>query len=162
MNKIKLNAVQQKMVEKYRLQIKHDLEKLLAKCESKDLVKAITYNALDEITESDKITALYVFNKNPIRLFRDHFYNILLYTKDVKKFLNLKTKDVKKFSHKILLNGETVEGIEESDLYYLMVTSKNETAKKFSKWLFQNVVPTIRKTGEYNQFFVKEVLNSIE
>jgi len=162
MNKIKLNAVQQKMVEKYRLQIKHDLEKLLAECKSKDVVKAITYNALDEITESDKITALYLFSKNSIRLFRDHFYNILLDTKDVKKFLNLKTKDVKKFSHKILLNGETVEGIEESDLYYLMVISKNEAAKKFSKWLFQNVVPTIRKTGEYNQFFVKEVLNNIQ
>ena len=162
MNKIKLNAVQQKMVEQYRLKIKYDLEKLLANCKSKDLVKAITYNVLDEITESDKNTTLYVFNNNSIRFFRDHFNTPLLYTKDVKKFLNLKTKDVKKFSHKILINGETVEGIEETDLYYLMVISKNETAKKFSKWLFQNVVPTIRKTGEYNQFFVKEVLNSIE
>lgn len=162
MNKVKLNAVQQKMVECYRLRIKYDLEKLLANCKSKDLVKAITYNALDEIIESDKNTVLYIFNNNSIRLFRDHFNTPLFYTKDVKKFLNLKTKDVKKFSHKILINGETVEGIEETDLYYLMVISKNETAKKFSKWLFQNVVPTIRKTGEYNQFFVKEVLNSIK
>ena len=162
MNKIKLNAVQQKIVERYRLKIKYDLEKLLARYKSKDLVKAITYNVLDEVTESDKNTVLYVFNNNSVRLFRDHFYNLLFYTKDVKKFLNLKTKDVEKFSHKILLNGETVEGIEEADLYYLMVISKNETAKKFSKWLFQNVVPTIRKTGEYNQFFIKEVLNSIK
>ena len=162
MNKIKLNAVQQKLVEKYRLQIKYDLEKLLAKCKSKDIVKAITYNVLDEITESDKNITLYVFNNNSIRFFRDHFNRPLFHTKDVKKFLNLKTKDVEKFSQKILINGETVEGIEETDLYYLMVISKNKTAKKFSNWLFQNVVPTIRKTGEYNQFFVKEVLNSIQ
>ena len=151
MNKIKLNAVQQKIVEQYRLKIKYDLEKLLANCKSKDLVKAITYNVLDEITESDKNITLYVFNNNSIRFFRDHFNTPLFHTKDVKKF-----------SHKILINGETVEGIEETDLYYLMVISKNEAAKKFSKWLFQNVVPTIRKTGEYNQFFVKEVLNSIK
>ena len=162
MNKIKPNAVQQKLVEKYRLQIKYDLEKLLSKCKSKDIVKAITYNVLDEITESDKNITLYVFNNNSIRFFRDHFNRPLFHTKDVKKFLNLKTKDVEKFSQKILINGETVEGIEETDLYYLMVISKNKTAKKFSNWLFQNVIPTIRKTGEYNQYFVKEVLNSIQ
>ena len=39
--------------------------------------------------------------------------------------------------------------ISESGLYRLLARSKKEKAKKFQRWLFHEVLPTIRKTGKY-------------
>ena len=38
----------------------------------------------------------------------------------------------------------------ESGLYQLVIKSKMPLAKKFQKWLFEDVIPSIRKTGGYN------------
>lgn len=38
----------------------------------------------------------------------------------------------------------------ESGLYQLATKSKMPMAKKFQKWLFEDVLPSIRKTGKYN------------
>lgn len=40
--------------------------------------------------------------------------------------------------------------IKESDVYRLIVHSKLPTAEKFEKWLFEEVLPSIRKTGSYS------------
>lgn len=39
--------------------------------------------------------------------------------------------------------------ITESDFYRLVVNSKLPTAEKFEKWVFEEVLPTIRQTGGY-------------
>lgn len=39
--------------------------------------------------------------------------------------------------------------IPESDLYRLIARSKLPTAEKFEKWVFDELLPTIRKTGSY-------------
>lgn len=39
--------------------------------------------------------------------------------------------------------------IRESDLYRLIVSSKLPSAEKFEKWVFEEVLPTIRKHGAY-------------
>lgn len=47
--------------------------------------------------------------------------------------------------------------ITESDLYRLIASSKLESAQKFESWIFDEVLPTIRKTGGYvasEQLFV--------
>jgi prophage antirepressor-like protein len=41
--------------------------------------------------------------------------------------------------------------ISEPDLYRLIASSKLPTAKKFERWIFEEVLPSIRKTGGYLQ-----------
>lgn len=41
--------------------------------------------------------------------------------------------------------------VNESGLYSLIFGSKLESAKKFKKWVTKEVLPTIRKTGQYGQ-----------
>jgi prophage antirepressor-like protein len=40
--------------------------------------------------------------------------------------------------------------ISEGDLYRLITHSKMKAAEKFESWVFDEVLPTIRKTGSYN------------
>ncbi|MCC0647986.1 phage antirepressor KilAC domain-containing protein [Clostridioides sp. ZZV15-6598] len=42
-----------------------------------------------------------------------------------------------------------VNAIPESDMYRLIVNSKLQNAEKFESWVFDEVLPTIRKTGGY-------------
>ena len=46
--------------------------------------------------------------------------------------------------------------INESGLYTLILGSKLESAKKFKKWVTNEVLPSIRKTGTYNAVPVNE------
>jgi phage antirepressor YoqD-like protein len=39
--------------------------------------------------------------------------------------------------------------IQKSDIYRLIVKSKLETADEFEKWIFDEILPTIEKTGAY-------------
>ena len=41
--------------------------------------------------------------------------------------------------------------IDEGNLYRLIVRSNMKQAEKFERWVFDDVLPTIRKTGSYNQ-----------
>lgn len=45
---------------------------------------------------------------------------------------------------------QTIKVIPEGDLYRLIIRSKLPTAEKFEKWVFDNVLPSIRETGGYN------------
>lgn len=42
-----------------------------------------------------------------------------------------------------------IKYINEGNLYRLIVSSKLPTAEKFERWIFDEVLPTIRKTGGY-------------
>lgn len=55
------------------------------------------------------------------------------------------------FRH-ILTNGgkQKVKFISEGNLYRLITQSKLPSALKFEKWVFDDVLPSIRKTGQYN------------
>lgn len=59
--------------------------------------------------------------------------------------------ELKKQAKKVFIN--------ESGLYSLILRSKLETAKEFKKWVTSEVLPSIRKTGEYK---VNEQLKKIE
>ncbi|NIJ86962.1 hypothetical protein FHY35_004012 [Xanthomonas arboricola] len=41
--------------------------------------------------------------------------------------------------------------ISEPDMYRLVANSRLPEAEKFERWIFENVLPTIRKTGNYGQ-----------
>lgn len=51
--------------------------------------------------------------------------------------------------HRIQTNGgnQLVKFIPESDIYRLIVKSELKEAEVFEKWLFEEILPTIRKTG---------------
>lgn len=44
---------------------------------------------------------------------------------------------------------QAMKFIPEGDVYRLIISSKLPTAEKFEKWVFDEVLPTIRKTGGY-------------
>lgn len=44
---------------------------------------------------------------------------------------------------------DSIRIINESGLYSLILSSKLESAKRFKKWVTSEVLPSIRKTGEY-------------
>jgi len=45
---------------------------------------------------------------------------------------------------------QAINYIPEGDIYRLIVSSKLPSAEKFEKWVFDEVIPSIRKTGGYN------------
>ena len=45
--------------------------------------------------------------------------------------------------------GQTVSLIPEGDMYRLITHSKLESAERFESWVFDDVIPAIRKTGAY-------------
>nr|WP_321484272.1 BRO family protein [uncultured Cohaesibacter sp.] len=46
--------------------------------------------------------------------------------------------------------GQPASVISESGLYKLVMRSDKPQAKKFQDWVTRDVLPTIRKTGQYN------------
>lgn len=44
---------------------------------------------------------------------------------------------------------DSIRVINESGLYSLILSSKLESAKRFKRWITSEVLPSIRKTGEY-------------
>lgn len=55
--------------------------------------------------------------------------------------------------HRVLTNGgaQDLKIIPEGDLYRLIVHSKLPAAERFEKWVFDEVLPSIRQTGSYGQ-----------
>lgn len=54
--------------------------------------------------------------------------------------------------HRIPISGkeQEVNFIPEGDIYRLIIRSKLPAAEKFESWVFDEVIPTIRRTGSYN------------
>lgn len=60
----------------------------------------------------------------------------------------------------VLTNGgsQNVKFITEGNLYRLIVRSKLPAAKKFERWVFDEVLPEIRRTGGYGSVNIEEVI----
>lgn len=65
--------------------------------------------------------------------------------------INRHVDDEDKLTERIVLSGQNREAIiiNESGLYSLILSSKLPTAKKFKHWVTSEVLPSLRKTGEY-------------
>jgi len=61
--------------------------------------------------------------------------------------INTHCKKVNKFKYPE--TGQPINIIPESDLYRLIIRSKLPTAERFGDWVFEEVLPSIRKTGKY-------------
>ena len=60
----------------------------------------------------------------------------------------------------VLTNGgkQSVKYISEGNLYRLIVSSKLPAAEKFERWVFDEVLPSIRKTGGYGEINIEQVI----
>lgn len=99
------------------------------------------------------------FNENQIRtlLFDGEPYFIGKEIADVLGYqngsrdINRHVDDEDRMIHQINISGQkrTVLLINESGLYSLILSSKLPTAKKFKRWVTSEVLPAIRRTGNY-------------
>ena len=99
------------------------------------------------------------FENNNVRIFQDENGQPLFVAKDVANILGYKdtVSAIKQFCkgvvkhHPLVTNGgsQNVRVIYEPDLYRLTFGSKLESAVRFQNWVFEEVLPTIRKTGQY-------------
>lgn len=78
--------------------------------------------------------------------------------KDTTNAIKLHCKGVVK--HHLPTKGgmQTLNFIPEGDLYRLIVHSKLPTAERFEKWVFDEVLPAIRKTGGYGRVDVTAII----
>lgn len=56
---------------------------------------------------------------------------------------------------------QSIVFINEPNLYRLITHSKLPSAEKFERWVFEEVLPSIRKTGHYGNTPLKDVVNLI-
>ncbi len=85
----------------------------------------------------------------------NRYYNgrkLLFVADDIKKLLGLTNNELKDLVEERSYSDGTFQVIDEPALYRLMLLSKKKVARKFQAWVFEHVLPSIRKTGEYNQF----------
>jgi prophage antirepressor-like protein len=90
--------------------------------------------------------------KNTMKAIRDH----------VNEIDKISVREFKKTKQNFLgtleLHPDTIL-INESGMYSLMFSSKKEEAKKFKLWVTKDVIPSIRKTGEYVNEELKKQIN---
>lgn len=109
------------------------------------------------------MSKLSVFNfqdKHQIRVIIDEQGNPQFVAKDVAEVLGYKdtTKAIKQhckgvaFHHPLKTAGgnQNLRVIYEPELYRLIFGSKLDSAVKFQNWVFEEVLPSIRKTGSYS------------
>ncbi len=123
----------------------------------------------------------FLFNDtSEIRTFKDEHENIWFVAKDILTILQDNnnpnigeaTKDLdsdERGSFKIMTFGGVQEMtfVSESGLYSLIIRSRKPIAKPFQKWVTHEVLPSIRKTGNYSisqtqNFQLPEIGNSTE
>lgn len=107
---------------------------------------------------------VFTFNQSQVRTIIDADGNPLFCGKDVCDILghtnasNTMAKHCKGVSKRYPLQTaggvQEVRFLTEPDLYRLIVGSQLPAAQEFEKWVFEEVLPTIRKTGRYETYSI--------
>lgn len=113
-----------------------------------------------KLFENKEFGKLEVLIKNGKEYFPAKEVAIILGYKDPLKAISTHCKEKGWVIRPVLSNGgkQDKKFIDEGNLYRLIVKSKLPQAEKFEKWIFEEVLPTIRKTGMY---FTEDVWKSI-
>lgn len=106
------------------------------------------------------IPQIFNFEKNEVRTFlvNDEPYfvgkdvaSVLGYSNTPKAIRDHVDEEDKTQNDSFTVNGTALMLINESGLYSLILKSKLPNAKKFKRWVTSEVLPTIRKTGNYTK-----------
>ncbi|ADR51947.1 prophage antirepressor [Candidatus Liberibacter solanacearum CLso-ZC1] len=101
------------------------------------------------------------FESNKIRTVVDKDNTILFVAKDIAEALGYKRPNDAvnehcdgTVKHRPIVDSlgrkQKTRVIKEPDVYRLIVKSKLPSAQKFERWIFEEVLPTLRKTGSYS------------
>lgn len=82
----------------------------------------------------------------------------LLGYKNPQEAIRDKCKGVRKTLTPTNGGTQTINYIPEGDLYRLIVSSKLPSAEKFERWVFDEVLPSIRRTGSYGGANIEQVI----
>ncbi len=107
--------------------------------------------------QNDDRCQIFYFDDCPIRIVTDDSGAPWFVVADVCRALDLgnptraieRLDDDEKTLTSIQGNTNQANIISESGLYSLILTSRKEAAKKFKRWVTHDVLPSIRKTGQY-------------
>lgn len=86
----------------------------------------------------------------------------LLGYKNPQDAVRMRCKGVSKFLTPTAGGLQEANYIPEGDLYRLIVNSKLPSAERFERWIFDEVLPSIRKKGGYNSVQDTELMNRIK
>lgn len=111
------------------------------------------------------------FKDNVVRAIQDDNGNPMLVARDVAIALGYSdpTQAVRQHCKNVVKGGVKTTGglqdmslIYEPDLYRLIFSSKLDSARKFQQWVFEEVLPAIRKTGSYSTTKTDQRLDRLE
>lgn len=111
------------------------------------------------------------FNQNEVRTITDKNGDPWFVARDVATVLGYKdpVNAIKQHCNGVVKHHPIVDRlgrvqearvIAEPDLYRLIASSKLPEAERFERWIFEEVLPSIRKTGQYSMRKPGEVLNT--
>jgi len=142
-----------KKEELIKLHEDYDKEKIIEIEEEKEEISQV--NNEENINKSLEV---FNFNGNVIRTFGT-YENPFFVLKDIADILELtnyrnvhsKMDDYMKGVQKLDTDGgpQNMQVINEAGLYYMIIKSTKPIAKEFQKLVFKEILPTIRKKGEY-------------
>lgn len=108
---------------------------------------------------SDTSIQAYSFEGNQVRTFQEENGNILFCGTDVARTLGYRNVNdaigkhckgvVKRYPLRTPGGFQQVRFISEGDVYRLIASSRLPEAEKFESWIFDEVIPQIRRTGGY-------------
>lgn len=114
--------------------------------------------------ENQNTLTVFNFNQNQVRTVIDSDGTPLFCGKDVCEILGYTNASkamgdhckgvTKRYPLQTAGGVQEARFIAEPDLYRLIVSSQMPTAQEFEKWVFEDVLPTIRKTGQYRLEYV--------
>lgn len=114
--------------------------------------------------ENQNTLTVFNFNQNQVRTVIDSDGTPLFCGKDVCDILGYTNASkamgdhckgvTKRYPLQTAGGVQEARFIAEPDLYRLIVSSQMPTAQEFEKWVFEDVLPTIRKTGQYRLEYV--------
>lgn len=118
-----------------------------------------------EVFENSEFGSVEVYFWNEKEYFNANQVAELLGYKNTRDAIRRHCKGV--VEHSTLKNngGYPLKLIPEGDLYRLIIGSQLPTAEEFEKWIFDEVIPTIRKTGGYvsnTKMFVNTYFSSMK
>jgi anti-repressor protein len=120
-----------------------------------------TINIYNTKSENDNLPQIFDFEGSKVRIIMDQKNDPWFIATDIAKLLGHESaKDAIRILDEDEKGGHivpTIRGLQkltiinESGLYSLIFLSRKLEAKKFKKWVTNDVLPTIRKTGGYGQ-----------
>jgi prophage antirepressor-like protein len=112
----------------------------------------LKYNEQEVFIVVDKYNQMWFKLKDILKLLGYSNLKKALYSTNINENNKMKYSDIKMYPSRGTLNGihKYTIFIDEAGLYKLLSNSKKEMAEKFRDEIFINILPSIRKTGEYN------------